>query len=171
MGVIVRRATVTDAEAIAAVHVLGWQQGYAGLLPESYLAALDVPSAIWSERLVHAPARSAVFVAGMGGRTVGFAGVGPALEAEQPESTELGHLYTLYVLSDHWGTGVGHRLHAAALAALRAEGFSEAMLWVLADNRRAIAFYERQGWQAEDVWREELLGGFSARERRYRHIF
>jgi GNAT superfamily N-acetyltransferase len=29
---------------------------------------------------------------------------------------------------------------------LRAEGFDEAVLWVLDDNPRARAFYERHGW-------------------------
>jgi hypothetical protein len=34
----------------------------------------------------------------------------------------------------------------AAIDAARERGYREAMLWMLEDNRRAQAFYERGGW-------------------------
>ena len=37
-------------------------------------------------------------------------------------------------------------LHNTALHALRAAGYLEAGLWVLAPNSRARSFYERRGW-------------------------
>ena len=39
--VTIRIAEVTDAPAIAEVHVLSWQEAYAGIVPADYLAALD----------------------------------------------------------------------------------------------------------------------------------
>ncbi|HEX2356272.1 MAG TPA: N-acetyltransferase, partial [Micromonosporaceae bacterium] len=53
MGVRVRPATADDADAIAAVHVQGWQAGYAGIMPADTLAGLDVDERArrWRERL------------------------------------------------------------------------------------------------------------------------
>jgi ribosomal protein S18 acetylase RimI-like enzyme len=36
----------------------------------------------------------------------------------------------------------------AAVEQLSADGYPEAVLWVLEDNPRARRFYEREGWQA-----------------------
>ncbi len=48
-----------------------------------------------------------------------------------------GETIALYVLKDYYGKGVGKQLIHAAFAAL---DFSEIYLWVLKDNKRAIAF-------------------------------
>jgi GNAT superfamily N-acetyltransferase len=59
-----------------------------------------------------------------------------------------GQLNALYVLPDEWGSGVGSRLHDAAVAKLGELG-PEARLWVLEANTRARAFYERRGWRLD----------------------
>jgi ribosomal protein S18 acetylase RimI-like enzyme len=56
---------------------------------------------------------------------------------------------------------------AAVLDGLRARGFGEAVLSVLADNQRARRFYEREGWTFEDERDGEHLG-VPVREARYR---
>ena len=38
----IRRAVAEDADAIAAIHVAGWRETYAGILPAAHLAALSV---------------------------------------------------------------------------------------------------------------------------------
>jgi ribosomal protein S18 acetylase RimI-like enzyme len=57
---------------------------------------------------------------------------------------------------------------AAALVALRVEGFATASLWVLEDNPRAQRFYEREGWARDGGLREEEFLGVSISEVRYR---
>ncbi len=52
-------------------------------------------------------------------------------------------LYALYVREAHWGTGVGYALFEVAV------GDRAAYLWVLANNERAIHFYERQGFRLD----------------------
>jgi len=44
----------------------------------------------------------------------------------------------------YYGKGVGQQLIQAAFAAL--DGYQEIVLWVLEDNKRAIAFYEKMGF-------------------------
>lgn len=59
-----------------------------------------------------------------------------------------GRLNALYVLPDEWGSGVGSRLHDAAVEKLGELG-AEARLWVLEANTRARRFYERRGWRLD----------------------
>src|SRR5436309_2417756 len=47
-------------------------------------------------------------------------------------------LHGLYVVPAEWGTGLAARLHDAGVAELRARGCTEARLWVLEENARAL---------------------------------
>jgi len=58
---------------------------------------------------------------------------------------------------------------AAAMDALRKQGFSEVVLWVLKENERARVFYEAQGFEADGAARVEVLrDGTELHEVRYR---
>ena len=54
----------------------------------------------------------------------------------------------------------------AAAERLAGLPFSEVVLWTLAGNDRAIAFYERQGWRADGA--EKIHDRSGARAVRYR---
>ncbi|MGW2648146.1 N-acetyltransferase family protein [Streptomyces sp. NPDC001393] len=55
-------------------------------------------------------------------------------------------LFQFHVDPGHWRSGIGTALHAACVEAWRADGRRAAVLDVHVDNRRAQAFYARQGW-------------------------
>ena len=96
---------------------------------------------------------------------MGFSGVGLARPGDDPA---LGELFTIYVLPEEWGQGVGKALMTRALERMRGEGFAEAVLWVLEDNPRTRRFYELAGWHADgEVTEQEWLGSV-VREVRYR---
>jgi GNAT superfamily N-acetyltransferase len=57
-----------------------------------------------------------------------------------------GRLDGLFVVPSAWGSGVGDRLHDAAVQALRGWGCGWGRLSVLEENHRARRFYERRGW-------------------------
>ena len=80
-------------------------------------------------------------VAEDGGRIVAFVSVGPSRDDDAE-----GELYAIYALPEAWGTGAGAALMQAGLAAMRAAGYRDAVLYVLDDNPRARRFYEREGW-------------------------
>jgi GNAT superfamily N-acetyltransferase len=56
-------------------------------------------------------------------------------------------LESLYVVPEHWGTGLAGELHDRALEVIRELGSERCHLWVLEDNARARRFYERRGWR------------------------
>ena len=61
------------------------------------------------------------------------------------------------LLAEHRGKGLGERLARAALDAARAIGIERVELGVYATNERAIALYERLGFEREGVrrrWRK-----------------
>jgi len=135
--VLVRPSVPDDAEAIAAVQVGSFRLGLADVHPAEALATLDPAPRVrlWRER--------DALVAEDEEQIVGVAEVGPSDEAR------VGEIYRLFVAPDRWGEGVGQALMARALQQLRASGFSEALLWVHADNRRARRFYEAGGWRLD----------------------
>jgi ribosomal protein S18 acetylase RimI-like enzyme len=141
-----------EIDEVARLRVRSWQSGYAGIVPEEFLAALD--PAEFAARLRDTskrPAGAEALCAIEDGRIVGHAAFGPY----RSEEGKHGELYSIYVLPEDWGTGAGHGLFAAARERLAAAGFSDMRLWVLEDNHRARRFYERQGMRPDgerEVW-------------------
>jgi ribosomal protein S18 acetylase RimI-like enzyme len=72
----------------------------------------------------------------------------------------LGEIHAIHVAPVERGRGVGWRLLNASVAALRAQGLRQAILWVVEDNSPARAFYERQGLAWDGTRLERPLGGF-----------
>lgn len=75
---------------------------------------------------------------------------------------------SLYLLPAYIGRGYGKALLAAAVEALPAQGCRSVLLWVLAENRRARAFYERAGFHPGGAAMETVTGGKPLEELRYR---
>lgn len=59
-----------------------------------------------------------------------------------------------------WGSGRADQLHEAVLAGLAGQGAEPVYLWVLVDNHRARAFYERRGWTDTGVREREVFEPF-----------
>jgi GNAT superfamily N-acetyltransferase len=77
-------------------------------------------------------------------------------------------LSSVAVTAVHQGTGVGRALMARAVDELRAMGFTEAMLWVLATNPRARRFYEVAGWHLDGGTKHQSWRNAEFDEVRYR---
>jgi GNAT superfamily N-acetyltransferase len=83
----------------------------------------------------------AIFIATAGRRAVGVAAGLP-----RPSRLERG-LGAMWVAQDWRGRGVAPMLAGAVIAWARSQGCTRVGLWVPADNARARAFYERQGFR------------------------
>jgi ribosomal protein S18 acetylase RimI-like enzyme len=145
------------------VHTRSWQSAYRHVFGDEQLAGIDVErrGTMWEGAL--ADANRDVFLAEASGCVVGFVGT---LASRDPDAD--GELGEIYAVPEAWGTGAGHALMAAALEALAARGYRDAILYVLADNPRARAFYEREGWIADGTERTDRFLGQDVREVRYR---
>lgn len=166
MGHVIRRAGPQDAPALAALHLVVWEETYAGLMPQRILdERRSRPEAErvarWRERVTWA--RGATWVAELAGagdgardgardgrdagRLTGFVSAGRGRHGD-----ERLELMALYVLARHHGTGLGHRLLTTAI------GEEPAYLWVLDGNARAIGFYERHGFAFDGAAENEPEG-------------
>jgi GNAT superfamily N-acetyltransferase len=66
-------------------------------------------------------------------------------------------LEDLWISRSSWEQGIGSGFLAHAEQEIAARGIATARLSVIASNRRAIAFYERRGWQRLREVPHELL--------------
>jgi GNAT superfamily N-acetyltransferase len=151
--VVVRQARPGDARAIAEVSVASRRWSYRDLLAEAELDALSVEetTADFAEGLVELRPGSAVLVAELVGRIVGYAYVLPSPEDDVPAGTfELG---SLYVTEDVAGTGVALVLMDAATEHARAAGQGYLSSWVRRENGRARRFYEKHGMRPDGAER------------------
>jgi ribosomal protein S18 acetylase RimI-like enzyme len=128
-----RRATATDAAAVARIWADGWRDGHLGHVPEA-LVAVRTPA---SFRDRAAERVSDTVVADVGGFVAGFVMV-VGDEVEQ-----------VYVSGEHRGSGVATTLLTEAERIVAASGHRRAWLAVVAGNERARRFYERCGWVDE----------------------
>lgn len=153
--VTIRAGARGDADGITDVQVASWRAGYAHVFPDSVLYADDFDGSrrrFWNDWRFAPGHRIAVAVQPEADdeRVVGFASYGPERERARG-FTGRGELWAFYLHPDVWGTGVADRLLEHAHERLLAEGFVEAVLWVLDDNPRARRFYERHGWTATGI--------------------
>ncbi len=161
----VRDMAEADIDAVSALRVHGWQQAYAGLMPESYLNSLSAAE--------DAARRREHFVAGSShvinlvaedshGVIVGWACFGPARDQDLPPGE--GELYALYARPDLIGTGVGRALMRETLARAHYAGLR---LWVLEGNMRARRFYEQAGFRPDGATSADDMAGIPVTEVRY----
>lgn len=135
----IERAWESDAAAAASIHSEAATLAFRSIFPSASVA--PTPGDLRPEwlKLISEP-ESVVLKAVTAERVVGVVAVRP--DAAVPSGQLLAKLY---VLPEAWGAGVGSALHAEALAVARQR--AEALnLWVLEQNGKARAMYERRGW-------------------------
>ncbi len=144
-----REARPTDAVAIGAVHVVSWRESYAGLLPAEMLSNLsaDQRAAMWAGVLADPAALggTAIFVAEQGDAIVGFGSCCGQRDGALKSRGFGGEIGSIYVLQSHQRRGVGRTLISLMARRLLDQQYSAATLWVLRDNARARAVYDRLG--------------------------
>ncbi|MDF3310666.1 GNAT family N-acetyltransferase [Rhodococcus sp. T2V] len=156
-GPVIRPAGISDAPAIAAVHVAAWRAAYTTLMDPAYLAGFTHHASTrrWREILAAGHPDSRVLVVVEDGALTGFSAVGRPHDAVP---TGVGQLYAINVHPDRWGTGLGAQLLTQSQRALTQLGYRAAYLWVASGNIRAIDFYLQHGWTSDGItkWDNEF---------------
>lgn len=161
--VYLRLANPGDELVIADIHVRSWQEAYAELLPASVLNSLD--PAQRATRYTFSDENRVTVLATENDCVRGFATIGAARDSD---ATGCGELVAIYLDPASLGRGIGRMLIADARARLSARAFTEAVLWVLVGNERAVRFYERDGWRQDGAQRPIDIHGVMVTEIRYR---
>ncbi|GAB3707132.1 GNAT family N-acetyltransferase [Spirosoma flavus] len=138
-----REATPADAESIAQLHSLSWQQNYRGIWSDEFLDnhVVENRRVVWQQRLSQPKDNQYVIVASDNETICGFAC------AYAHDNTIWGTLLdNLHVHKQHKGRGIGTELiRRTATWAYREQADSSFYLWVLVKNTSARKFYEGLG--------------------------
>lgn len=141
----IREAGPDDVGAVALVGAATILETYAGLLQRGDMLAFCTGehSAAAYRRYLENGARIWLAEAEGTCAPLGYAMLSrPDLDGAEPEDIELKRIYALTRMQ---GTGLGAALMATALEAAR--GYGRLLLGVNAKNRRALAFYRKQGFE------------------------
>ena len=136
----IRDARPEDLETLLMIQREASVAGFAKVFPpEQYPYPTDDVREVWREALADPEVDAYVYE--LQGEAVGIVTV------------DSDFLRQLYVLPDHWGSGIGSALLERGLERIRERGATRAKLWTLEGNERGRRFYERRGWTLTDVTR------------------
>ena len=131
--------TPEEIESKSLVHWKAWREAYDDLLPAEFQETMTLDRC----RFFSQKYPENTLIAMDGKKVVGFISYGN----NRDETIQAGEIIALYVLKDYYGKGVSEKLMHAAFVALN--HFSEIYLWVLKENKRAIAFYQKMGFTVD----------------------
>ena len=161
MSVTYRDATPDDAATLDGIFDTSFCDTFAHLYSaedlKAFLSSFGV--ADWEAQLRN-PAFSCR-IAEEHGKAAGYIKLGPVklpIEADGPALL----LDQLYVLKEHHGAGIAHRLMDWGFEEARRRGALQIFLTVFIDNHRARRFYDRYGFEA--VGRYDFMVGNHADE-------
>lgn len=130
-----RPATMQDIEALTDIWFDGWHEAHDAHVPNKLIDLRDHASL----RTLMEKMLGDTDVVGPIGAPIGFC-------------TVFGdEIYQFYVAPTAHGTGAANALIKAGEVRIKAAGFGEAQLYVLPENRRAQAFYRRNGWDGDVI--------------------
>lgn len=150
----VRPATLDDVGAVRRIARRAWWAAHEPLVGEDSVETFleeyyDV--AMVQGRVERDDVVLLVASAGEVG-VVGFLSAAPA--ADDPG---LFHLSQCYVDPDRWGEGIGSRLLATAETSMADRGADRVRLGVMAENDRAVGFYEAAAYERVGAFHDDRL--------------
>lgn len=146
----IRDAEPDDAPALHAVAAAAWRDAHAPIVGEAtveeflddYYTKPDLREATRHE--------STIFLVAEADEPVGFVEVGPI------DEPGVWSVYRLYVHPDHFEEGFGTELLRAVESRLRDTDAKRLRLTVMADNERAVGFYEARGFERVETRESDL---------------
>ena len=154
----IRGARAGDAEAIAAVHDAAWLDAYRGIIPGRELDKMIARRGpAWWLKAIRNGSRLSVL--DFDDRIGGYASYGRNRVPALPFG---GEVFELYLAPEFQGLGFGRRLFDWARKDLADHGYGSVLIWALADNDRAVTFYQKLGGRivrrAEERFGQETRG-------------
>ncbi|RTQ49593.1 GNAT family N-acetyltransferase [Hymenobacter gummosus] len=148
---IIRPAGIADAEQLQQIGRQTFQETFAASNSEenmrAYLATGFALDKLMAE-LQHPG--SAFYLAELAGAVVGYLKVNTGAAQTELQAENALEIERIYVLQQYQGQHVGQRLYEQALALARQARADYVWLGVWEENRRAIRFYQKNGFVAFD---------------------
>ena len=161
MTISYRHGSPADAATLDTIFNISFCDTFARLYRaedlDAFLSSFGV--ADWEAQL--GDSRFAFRIGESDGEPVGYVKLGPLKLPVQTDRAAI-LLDQLYILKDYHGTGLAHGLMDWALDEARRRGAQEIYLTVFPENRRAVRFYERYGF--EPAGRYDFMVGNHADE-------
>ncbi|HPQ62494.1 MAG TPA: GNAT family N-acetyltransferase [Bacillota bacterium] len=155
---LIREAHKEDAEEKGLVHYQSWIETYTGLMDPAFLSRRSLERCVDMAR--EHPENT--IVAETDGQIVGFACYS---ETRDTDMSDTGEIQALYVLKKYQKQGIGAALLKRCEQILKRH--SKIMLYVLAENKNAIGFYEHNGFRLDGVTKDpEVMPGITLHEMR-----
>ncbi len=154
---LIRSAVADDAMSMARVQLAGWRTAYRGIFPDDLLdgASLEDAAIKWHQRL--ATQGGVAVVATLAGTVCAIAAGGPP--GREPRLDYPAEIYSLYLLPECRGCGLGRRLLASMFAAFRERSATAVYLCCLAGNEAGRGFFRRSGGEEIATAQRPSVGG------------
>ena len=137
----IRHAKPEDAPGLSRVFEQAWREAYQGIIPGVALERMLVRrSPRWWWSTVSRGRPLAVLDIGQG--IAGYVSYGRCRDRSLPARGEIDELY---LAPEYQGLGLGRRLFKAVRNDLHDRDIKRIIVWSLADNERACAFYQGMG--------------------------
>lgn len=151
----IRKASKEDIKDVSRVYVDSWRTTYRSLVPDDYLDELSYEDTEkrWIDFLNYENEPFIYVAINDTGKIIGFAS-GKSIN----ENNFDGELYSLYLLQECRGLGVGRQLVSAIAKHFKEKGIDSMMVWVMKQNKSGLGFYERMGGK-EYIHRTSEFGG------------
>jgi GNAT superfamily N-acetyltransferase len=137
----IRRAKADDAPALSDIFDAAWSEAYQGIIPGVALARMIARRGPRWWRSTVQRGRPLV-VLDVGERIAGYVSYGRCRDRALPADGEVDEFY---LAPEYQGLGFGRRLFRAVRNDMADRGLTRTIVWALADNERACAFYRHLG--------------------------
>lgn len=148
----IRALTEADFDFAADLVNDSWRTVYGDYVNPDLLSAEGCAERARSLKRDFAAHRLEEYVWEEEGRVLGLLSIGDTADRDRPAALEI---WRIYLAPAAQGRGIGGRLLAFGERRARELGRRETLIWAFRENRRALAFYGKHGYQPD---REEYLG-------------
>lgn len=158
----IRLAVSDDAPKCADIHMKSWIFAYSHCVPMEIIERKNAcRPAVWKSLL--ASGKDIHFVVTFHDEIIGFFAINPANDKDLPDTVY--ELSALYLDPEYIGKGFGKQTMDWIKNEISVRGYQKISVWVLDQNYRAKAFYEKNGFKSDGVFKTSGLG--ETQEERY----
>ncbi len=149
-----------DPFEISNIYEKSWKYAYKDIIPQSYLDS--IPTGQWANSIGKIGMNNLVLTEN--GLIIGTASF---CKSRWEKYGDYGEIVSIYFLPEYIGKGYGSCLLNSCIDELNKIGFNKILLWVLEENHRARAFYEKNGFICSGDYLTDNIGGKDLKEVMY----